>query len=214
MIDYALVKPSFTRRDVAEGCRVVLENGIGALCVLPPFVEDAVRGLAGGGAKVCAAVAFPFGAHPTEAKVREVEYVLERGAEEVDFVVNIPLVKSGDYEAVEEDVRRVVRAARRYGDIVVKSIIETGYLTAEEIVSVSRIADEAGVDYVKTCTGFGPRGASLEDVKLIRKAVRRAGVKAAGGISSFEKALAFIEAGASRIGTSHPLEILRGCSST
>jgi len=214
IIDYALVKPTCTLADVERACGEVLEHGIGALCVLPPFVEYAARRLAGSGSKVCAVVAFPFGANPTEVKVREAELCVERGADEIDFVMNIPLFKSGDYDAVELDAAAVTEAAKRAGekrgvDVVVKVIIETGYLTREEIAEASKLVERAGADYVKTCTGFGPRGATLEDVETILKAVRRAKVKAAGGISTYAKALEFVKAGASRIGTSHALEILR-----
>jgi len=215
LIDYALVKPSYTSRDIERACEEVAEYGIGVLCVLPPFVRLAAKRLAGTGSKVCGVVAFPFGASPTEVKAREAELVVAEGAAEVDFVMNIPLFKSREYDDVARDMEEVVEAAKRAGerrgvDVVVKVIIETGYLTPDEIVEASRLVEEAGADYVKTCTGFGPRGATLEDVRLILKAVKRAKVKAAGGISTYERALEFVRAGASRIGTSHALEILEG----
>jgi deoxyribose-phosphate aldolase len=128
--------------------------------------------------------------------------------------MNIPLFKSGNYDAVERDMAEVTATAKRTGekrgtDVIVKVIIETGYLAQEEIAVASKLVEEAGADYVKTCTGFGPRGATLEDVKTIMKAVKKAKVKAAGGISTYSKAIEFVKAGASRIGTSHALEILR-----
>lgn len=214
IIDYALVKPTNTLAEIDRACGEVLEYGIGVLCVLPPYVEYAARKLAGSGSKVCAVVAFPFGASPTEVKAREAEICVAKGAAEVDFVMNIPLFKSREYDAVERDIAEVVLAAKRAGekrgeDAVVKVIIETGYLTQEEVAEASRLVEEAGADYVKTCTGFGPRGATLEDVKTILRAVKKAKVKAAGGISTYAKALEFIKAGASRIGTSHAVEILR-----
>lgn len=213
MLDYAVLKPTNTLRDIEEACKQVLENSIGVLCVLPPFVKRAAELLKGSESKVCAVLAFPFGASPTEVKVREAEITVSHGAEEVDFVMNIPLFKSGAYEAVRRDVEEVTEAAKRVGcrggvDVVVKVIIETGYLTPEEIVSASKLVEEAGADFVKTCTGFGPRGATLEDVRLIASAVKKAKVKAAGGISSYSKAVEFLRAGASRIGTSHALQIL------
>ncbi len=214
IIDYALVKPTTTLAEIEKACNVVLEHGIGALCVLPPYVEYAAKRLAGSGSKVCAVVAFPFGASPTEAKVKEAEICVEKGADEIDFVMNIPLFKSGNYDAVERDIAEVTATAKRKGekreaDVVVKVIIETGYLTLEEIAVASKLVEEAGADFVKTCTGFGPRGATLEDVKTILKVVRRAKVKAAGGISTYTKAIEFVKAGTSRIGTSHALEILK-----
>jgi len=213
MIDYSLVKPTNTKDDVIKACKVAIKNNVGTLCVLPPFVSLAAEALSRSDTRVCAAAAFPFGAHPTEIKVEEVKYVVSKGADEVDFVANIPLIKSGEYESVRRDIEEVVEHAKRDRDTIVKVIIETSYLTPEEIISVSKIVDEAGADYVKTCTGFGPRGATLEDVKLIKQAVRKAKIKAAGGISTFEKAVAFIDAGASRIGASRITDILRGCSS-
>ena len=214
IIDYALVKPNHTKSDIIRACEDVLRLKIGTLCVLPPFVSLVAKKLSGSDARVCAAVAFPFGANPTEIKVKEVQHVIREGANEIDFVANIPLIKSGEYQLVRRDIEEVVRSAKENGDVIVKVIIETGYLTPDEIILISRMADEAGVDYVKTCTGFGPRGATLDDIRLIKRAIKRAKIKAAGGISTYEKAMAFIKAGASRIGTSHALEILEGGSSS
>lgn len=215
MIDYALVKPSYTMADIEEATRKVRENRIGVLCVLPTMVSYTSELLRGSGAKVCSVVSFPFGASSTRSKVFEAEQAVEEGASEVDMVMNIPLFKSRLYDRVKSDISAVVKAAKRRGldlgrDVIVKVIIETGYLTAEEIALASRIVEEAGGDYVKTCTGFGPRGATVEDVEIMKRAVKKAKIKAAGGISTFEKALDFIRAGATRIGTSHALEILRG----
>ncbi len=214
IIDYALVKPNHTKSDIIRACEDVLRLKIGTLCVLPPFVSLVAKKLSGSDARVCAAVAFPFGANPTEIKVKEVQHVIKEGANEIDFVANIPLIKSGEYQLVRRDIEEVVYSAKENGDVIVKVIIETGYLTPDEIILISRMADEAGVDYVKTCTGFGPRGATLDDIRLIKRAIKRAKIKAAGGISTYEKAMAFIKAGASRIGTSHALEILEGESSS
>ena len=214
IIDYALVKPNHTKSDIIRACEDVLRLKIGTLCVLPSFVSLVAKKLSGSDARVCAAVAFPFGANPTEIKVKEVQHVIKEGANEIDFVANIPLIKSGEYQLVRRDIEEVVCSAKENGDVIVKVIIETGYLTPDEIILISRMADEAGVDYVKTCTGFGPRGATLDDIRLIKRAIKRAKIKAAGGISTYEKAMAFIKAGASRIGTSHALEILEGESSS
>ena len=215
MIDYALVKPSYTMADIEEAARKVRENRIGVLCVLPTMVSYASELLRGSGAKVCSVVSFPFGASSTRSKVFEAEQAVEEGASEIDMVMNIPLFKSRLYDRVKSDISAVVKAAKRRGldlgrDVIVKVIIETGYLTAEEIALASRMVEEAGGDYVKTCTGFGPRGATVEDIEIMKWAVKRAGIKAAGGISTFEKTLDFIRAGATRIGTSHALEILDG----
>lgn len=213
VLDYAVLKPINTFRDVEEACKQVLENRISTLCVLPPFVKRAAELLKGSESRVCAVIAFPFGANLTEVKIKEAELAVSHGAEEVDFVMNIPLLKSGAYEAVRRDVEEVTETAKRAGgtkgvDVVVKVIIETGYLTPEEIISASKLVEEAGADFVKTCTGFGPRGATLEDIRLITSAVKKAKVKAAGGISSYSRVIEFLRAGASRIGTSHALQIL------
>lgn len=213
LIDYALVHPTHTLGDIERACAETVRLGIGVLCVLPPFIGFAARMLAGTESRVCGVVAFPFGASPTEVKAREAELVVERGADEVDFVMNIPLFKSGRLEEVLRDVETVTSAAKRAGEkrgreIVVKVIIETGYLSSAEIVEASRIVEEGGADFVKTCTGFGPRGATIEDVNLIRSSLKKAKVKAAGGISTYEKAVEFVKAGAARIGTSRAVEIL------
>lgn len=213
VIDYALVKPINTLKEIERACIEVLNYNIGVLCVLPPFVEFTAEKLAGSDSKVCAVVSFPFGSSPTEVKVREAQQVIAAGAEEVDFVMNIPLFKSGDYDFVKQDIENVTMASKKAGEklgkeIVVKVIIETGYLSSSEIALASRLAEEGGADFVKTCTGFGPRGATLEDVKIILSSVRKAKVKAAGGISNYAKALEFVKCGASRIGTSNAPHIL------
>lgn len=216
MIDYALVRPHYTIADIGEAAQRVRENQIGVLCVLPSMVGYASERLRGSKARVCSVVSFPFGASSTKAKVSEAEQAIEDGAFEIDMVMNIPLFKSGLYDRVRSDISAVVDAAKRRGldlgrgEVTVKVIIETGYLTASEIALASRMVEEAGGDYVKTCTGFGPRGVTVEDIEVIRGVVKRAGIKAAGGISTFEKALSLIRAGATRIGTSHALEILNG----
>jgi deoxyribose-phosphate aldolase len=141
----------------------------------------------------------------------EAEQAISDGACEIDMVMNIPFFKSKLYEKVKSDIEAVLKVSKPMG-VTVKVIIETGHLTAEEIALACRIIDEAGADYIKTCTGFGPRGATIKDIEIIRKNVKRAKIKAAGGISSFEKALQFIKMGVERIGTSNALEILRGWS--
>ncbi|MBS7611432.1 deoxyribose-phosphate aldolase [Candidatus Bathyarchaeota archaeon] len=208
MMDYALVKPTHSLTDVEEAAKAARENNIGVLCVLPVMVEDAVKLLKGSETKVCSTVGFPFGSSTTKLKVLEAEQVIDDGACEVDMVMNIPFFKSKLYEKVKSDVEAVLKVSKPR-DVKVKVIVETGYLTAEEIALACKIIDEAGADYVKTCTGFGPRGTTIEDIEIIKKNIKRAKIKAAGGISSFEKALQFIKMGVERIGTSNALEILR-----
>lgn len=208
MIDYALVKPTNRLEDIEEAAKAARENCIGVLCVLPVMVEYAVKLLEGSETKVCSTVGFPFGSSKTKLKTMETEQAIDDGACEIDMVMSIPLFKSKLYEKVKSDIEAVVTVSKKRG-VCVKVIIETGYLTAEEIALACRIANDAGADYVKTCTGFGPRGATIEDIEIIKRSVKRAKIKAAGGISSFEKALQFIRMGVDRIGTSNALEILR-----
>ena len=209
MIDYALVKPTHSLTDIEAAAKTARENYIGALCVLPVMVEYAAKLLKGSETKVCSTVGFPLGSSTTKLKVLEAEQAISDGACEIDMVMNIPFFKSKLYERVKSDIEAVLKISKPMG-VTVKVIIETGYLTAEEIASACRMIDEAGADYVKTCTGFGPRGATVEDVEIIRENVKRAKIKAAGGISSFEKAIQFIKMDVERIGTSNALEILRG----
>ncbi|MEM2849125.1 MAG: deoxyribose-phosphate aldolase [Candidatus Bathyarchaeia archaeon] len=211
MIDYALVKPTYSLTDIEEGAKVAKENNIGVLCVLPVMVERAFKLLKGSETRVCSTVGFPFGSTTTKLKVFEAEQAIDDGASEIDMVMNIPFFKSKLYENVKSDIEAVLKISKPR-DVKVKVIIETGYLTAEEISLACRIVDEAGADYVKTCTGFGPRGTTIEDIEIIKRNVKKAKIKAAGGISSFEKALQFIKIGVERIGTSNALEVLRGWS--
>ncbi len=211
MIDYALVKPTHSLTDIETAAKTARENYIGALCVLPVMVEYAAKLLKGSETKVCSTVGFPLGSSTTKFKVLEAEQAISDGACEVDMVMNIPFFKSRLYEKVKSDIEAILEVSKPMG-VTVKVIIETGYLTVEEIALACRMIDEVGADYVKTCTGFGPRGATIEDIEIIRKNVKRAKIKAAGGISSFEKALQFIKMGVERIGTSNALDILKGWS--
>ncbi|MEM2239721.1 MAG: deoxyribose-phosphate aldolase [Candidatus Bathyarchaeia archaeon] len=211
MIDYALVKPTHSLTDIEEAAKVAKANSIGVLCVLPVMVEHAVKLLKGSETKVCSTVGFPFGSSTTKLKVLEAEEAINDGACEIDIVMNIPFFKSKLYEKVKSDIEAVLKISKPRG-VKVKVIIETGYLTAEEIALACRMVDETGADYIKTCTGFGPRGTTIEDIEIIKRNVKMAKIKAAGGISSFEKALQFIKMGVERIGTSNALEILKGWS--
>jgi deoxyribose-phosphate aldolase len=158
--------------------------------------------------KVCTVIGFPLGANTIESKVFEAVDAVKRGATEVDMVLNVSMLKSGDYDYVKKEIEEVVKAVKSYGDIVVKVILETCYLTVEEKVKACQLTKEAGADFVKTSTGFGPGGATVEDVKLMRQAVgENFGVKASGGVRTAEDAKAMIEAGANRIGASAGVKI-------
>ena len=205
-IDYTNVRPDATLRDIEELCRGALELGVRAVCVNPCYVSYAKR-LVGDNILVCAAIDLPFGSSKIEVKRRAVEEAITDGADEVDYVINIGMVKSGLLDYIVQEAREVLKGA---GGCVVKAIIETGYLTVEEAERVAVRLAEAGIHYVKTCTGYGPRGVTIEDVLVLKRALRgRAGIKAAGGIRDERTAQTLIDAGADIIGTSTARRILR-----
>jgi len=209
-IDHAIVKPDITIKDVREACEEAVRYGLRGICVPPCYVEQASEFLRSSGVRLCAVVGFPFGFSLPEAKAKEAELALELGASDIDMVMNISALKSGLHELVLRDIRGVVEIARAR-DGIVKVIVEVCYLTEEELRKACELAVEAGADFVKTSTGMGPGGATLEAVRTMKAVVRgRAGVKAAGGIRTYEKAMAMIEAGADLIGTSTPGAILEG----
>jgi deoxyribose-phosphate aldolase len=185
--------------------------GFASLCVSPFLVPLAAEVLAGTSTTVCSVVGFPLGYSLTETKTEEARQLVELGCTEIDMVMNIGAFLGGELTVVEEDIAQVVEAVRKasHGRGLVKVILETGHLDAEQIAHACRLSVQAGARFVKTSTGFGPRGASVEDVRIMRQTVGdRAGVKAAGGIRDLASALAMIEAGADRIGTSSGAEIL------
>jgi deoxyribose-phosphate aldolase len=207
--DHTLLKPEATRAQVEALCQEAIRYGFYAVCVNPSYVALAASILKGTGVKVCSVVGFPLGATLPEVKAFEAEKVIAMGAEEVDMVMNIGAMKSGDYTLVRDDIAKVVEVAHS-GRALVKVILETALLTPEEKTKACQLALEAGADFVKTSTGFGPGGATVEDVRLMRAVVGdKIGVKAAGGISSLDQALAMIEAGANRIGASRSVKIIQ-----
>jgi len=208
MIDSTLLKPTATKDDIAKLCREAKKYGFGCVCINPLYVSLATQLLKGTDVKVCSVIGFPFGSTLPEVKAFEARMAAENGAREVDMVINIGALKSGDHRAAKQDIKMVVDLKRLYSDLIVKVIIETGYLTTEEKVAACRLAKEAGADFVKTSTGL-VGGATIEDVQLMRRTVGSdMGVKAAGGIRTLKDALAMIEAGANRIGTSAAAAII------
>ena len=215
MIDHTSVTPTATEDDVAKLCKEAEKYRFGSVCVNPMYVSLATQLLKETDVKVCSSVGFPFGVTLPEVKAFEAMRALENGACEIDMVINIGALKSKDYEVVKRDIEAVVDVKRYQNDVVVKVIIETGCLTDEEKMMACKLAKEAGADFVKTSTGFIKGGATVEDVRLMRETVGEdMGVKAAGGIRTFKQALAMIEAGANRIGTSTGVAIIEGFSST
>ena len=209
-IDHTNLKAYASEEDIIKLCDEARRYNFYAVCVNPYRVKLAKEQLQGTNIKVATVIGFPLGATPTEVKVFEAKKALEDGADEVDMVLNIGALKDKAYKYVRNDIAEVVRIAHEKGAIV-KVIIETCYLSEEEKEIACKLAVEAGADFVKTSTGFGTGGATIEDVKLMRKVVGdKLGVKAAGGIRTYEEALAMINAGANRIGTSSGVKIIEG----
>jgi len=209
LIDHTLLKPDAKREDIETLCREAAQFCFASVCVNPSWVPLCRDLLKGSGVKVCTVIGFPFGTHLNEVKAYEARRAVETGAEEVDMVINLGALKSKDYATVEQDIRGVVQAVGR--DTVVKVILETSMLTREEKIMGSSLAKAAGADYVKTSTGFGGGGATVEDVRLMRETVGpEIGVKASGGIRTKQDVEAMVAAGATRIGASAGVKIVRG----
>lgn len=214
MIDSTNVRATATKREIEALCRDAIQYGFCCVCVNPVYVKFARILLKGSKVRLSSTVGFPFGVSLTETKAFEARKALEDGADELDMVIDLGALKSGDYGKVREDIAAVVEVKRVSQDVVVKVIIETAYLSDEEKVVACTVAKEAGADFVKTSTGFFGSGATVEDVRLMRQTVgEEMGVKAAGGIRTYDDATAMIEAGANRIGTSSAVEIIKGAPS-
>ena len=208
MIDHTLLRPDATVAEVEQLCKEAKEFGFASVCVNACHVSFCAGQLADTQVRVCTTIGFPLGATSSVAKACEAEQSIRDGAGELDMVLNIGMLKSGDTAYVERDIRSVIAIATPRG-VAVKVILETGLLTEEEKVTACRIAQRAGADFVKTSTGFGHGGATVEDIRLMRATVGPAmGVKASGGVRTREDALAMIAAGASRIGASASLAIV------
>mgnify|MGYP001058431947 CR=1 FL=1 len=216
MIDYSAVRPSTTYLDIKKCCDEAKAYGFNAVSVNSTFVSYAAKLLGGSSVKVVGNIGFPFGVQTTECKLLEAKQIIEDGAEEVDIVMNIGKFKSEDYRFVEDELQQIVNLVKAMGEelekhIITKIIIEIGWLTDDEIVEASKIVQLVGADFVKTATGFGPRGPGVKDVELIKKAIAgNLSIKVAQGIRTFQQVLELIRAGASRIGTSTPLQIIQG----
>jgi deoxyribose-phosphate aldolase len=206
LIDHTILRPDARRADVLRICREAEAYGFQVVFVPPCYAADAVRAVEGRGIRVGVPIGFPHGNLSTALKVQEAVRAVEGGARELDMVLNVSRMKSGEFEAVRDDIRSVVDATPGVGH---KVILETCYLTRREKRLACRLAVDAGADYVKTSTGFGPGGATAADVRLMVEAVAgRAKVKASGGIRDWKSAAALLEAGADRIGTSAGVAIV------
>lgn len=206
-IDHTLLKPEATRERIYNLCQEALEHSFASVCVLPYWVSYARSILENSAVKTGTVVAFPFGNGKPEAKRREALECAEAGAEELDMVINIPAALEGKWALVEEEIRTLVSSCPHQ---CVKVILETCLLSAEQIQKACEAAQRAGAHFVKTSTGFSSGGATLEAVQTMQKAVsKEMGIKASGGIKTVEQALQFIEAGATRIGTSSSMDLIK-----
>ncbi len=209
LIDHTLLAPDAMREQIETLCDEAIEYDFATVCINPAWVALCARRLAGSGVGVCTVVGFPLGASSTDAKQFEARRAIFDGAREVDMVINVGALKSGDFRLVERDINAVVEACRECG-ILSKVIIEAALLTDEQKVTACTLAKAAGADYVKTSTGFGPGGATVADVALMRHVVGAdMGVKASGGVRDLAALRAMVAAGATRIGTSAGVKILR-----
>lgn len=208
-IDHTLLKPDAKKEDFDKLVKEAKEYNFYSVCVNSSWVPYVYKKLRGTKIKVTAVVGFPLGAMTSRAKAFETRNVIEEGASEIDMVLNIGALKSGDLKFVEEDIKAVRRATR--SNTILKVILETGFLTDDEKVIACQIAKNAGADFVKTSTGFGKGGATVHDIALMRRTVgEKMGVKASGGVRDFETAIAMIQAGATRIGASSSVAIVTG----
>jgi deoxyribose-phosphate aldolase len=208
LIDHTLLKPEASRDEIRKLCQEAAKFGFASVCINPWYVPLAVELLRGTKVKVCTVVGFPLGATLPQVKIYEAEEAIKLGAQEIDMVINIGALKSGQDDVVQSDIRGVVEASHR-GGAICKVILETALLTVEEKVRASIACKQAGADFVKTSTGFSTSGATAEDVALMRAVVgSEIGVKAAGGVRSFEDLKKMVCAGATRIGASASVKIM------
>jgi deoxyribose-phosphate aldolase len=208
LIDHTILKPDATRGDIVKVCREARQYSFASVCVNPYWVPLVRAELAGSPVKVCTVVGFPLGATSTESKAAEAAIAVRDGAQEIDMVINVGALKSGDQDAVKADIAAVVKVSHAAGAIV-KTILETALLTDTEKAIACVLAKAAGADFVKTSTGFGPSGATAHDIALMRQSVGpQMGVKASGGIRSLQDLQAMTAAGATRIGASASVKIV------
>jgi deoxyribose-phosphate aldolase len=206
LIDHTVLRPEATRADVLRLCQEAKQHGFLVIFIPPCYAKEAVEAVTGSPIRVGIPVGFPLGGHTTSTKVAEALEGVRQGATVLDMVINISRLKSGDLDAVRQDIAEVVKATPRAEH---KVILETCYLTEQEKMTACRLVVEAGADYAKTSTGFGAGGATVADIKLMKAAVAgQAKVKASGGIRDWKTAVALLEAGADRIGTSASLKIV------
>lgn len=208
LIDHTALKPNTTKESILKLITEAKTYDFASVCINPCWIELAHQELKNTDVKVCTVIGFPLGANTTEVKVFEAKDAIEKGAQEIDMVINIAMLKDKEYDYVENEIHQIVEAAK--DKAIVKVIIETCLLTDEEKIKACELSQKAGADFVKTSTGFSTGGATVHDVALMRKTVGTdMGVKASGGVHTHEEALAMIEAGANRIGASAGVKLLK-----
>src|SRR6266702_7592885 len=211
-IDHTLLRPIGTTTDIHRLCSEAIEYGMAAVCIFPSYIPIARGLLKDTRVKIATVIAFPFGITYTEIKEAEMRASAARGADEMDFVINIAALKSGDEKAIEQEMEFLTSKARTIG-VRTKFIIETAYLTDDEKLRVCKAANRVKPDFMKTSTGYGPSGATVEDVRMMRSSLLpEIQIKAAGGIRSYAEALQLLEAGAWRLGTSSGIKIVEEAS--
>jgi deoxyribose-phosphate aldolase len=206
-IDHTNLRATATEKDIQELCDEAIKYDFFAVCINSGYVPFVKSRLKGSSVKICSVIGFPLGAMSTEAKIFECKQALQDGADEVDMVINIGALKSRNFEKVEREIAALKKVLE---EKILKVILETCYLTPQEIITASEIAVKAGADFVKTSTGFGTDGAKMENIDDMKRAVNgKANIKASGGIKNLDMALTFIEAGVQRIGTSSGVSIIK-----
>ncbi|MBT8171312.1 deoxyribose-phosphate aldolase [Candidatus Bathyarchaeota archaeon] len=210
LIDHTILKPNSNIKDIERFCQEAIENKFWSVCINPDYVSLASKLVANSNVRVSSVVGFPFGANTSEVKLHEAKKAIEDGANEIDMVMNLGAFKSGNYENVKGEIEEIIDVAKNYGNIITKVIIETGFLNFKEKIVACKLVVKSGADFVKTSTGFNTQGATIKDVKLLRKIAGASfGVKASGGIRTYDQALKMVEAGANRIGTSSGVQIIK-----
>jgi len=208
LIDHTALKPNTNKKSILKLIAEAKTYDFASVCVNPCWIELAHQELKNTDVKVCTVIGFPLGANTTEVKVFEAKDAIEKGAQEIDMVINIAMLKDKEYDYVENEIHQIVEAAK--DKAIVKVIIEACLLTDEEKIKACELSQKAGADFVKTSTGFSTGGATVHDIALMRKTVgAEMGVKASGGVHTHEEALAMVEAGATRIGASAGVKLLK-----
>lgn len=211
MIDHSLLQPQLTDDDMENGCKVAIKYGVASVCIKPYYLRRCAEILAGSRVAPSTVIGFPHGGHTTTIKVKESEQALADGGRELDYVVNIGKVLTGDWDYVAADIKAVLDVVRK-GNALLKVIFENCHLTDRQKIKLCEICGELGVDFAKTSTGYGSSGATLEDVRLMRKHLpAKVQVKAAGGVRDLDAVLAMRAAGVTRVGATRTVEIVDEC---